>query len=81
MDEIKLEIISPERILVDAMVERVTLPGVVGPFEVLRGHAPLITSLSAGKVKYTSSGKTESFQIKSGFVEVLDNTVSVCVEV
>jgi len=80
-DVIKLEIISPEKILVDTTVEKVILPGVVGSFEVLRSHAPLITSLEAGTIKYTSKGKDERLEIKSGFVEVLKNTVSVCVEV
>ena len=48
---------------------------------VLRNHAPLITSLEKGEVKYDSEGVEGSVAIASGFVEVKDNTVTVCAEV
>ena len=81
MDEIQLHIVSPERTLVETKVSAVTLPGTLGPFEVLRNHAPLISSLEKGDVVYVSGGKETRLPIVSGFVEVRDNQVDVCVEV
>jgi len=80
MNKLKLNIVSPESTLVDAEVESVTLPGTVGPFQVLWNHAPLISSLEKGEIVYVEGGKTQSLSISSGFVEVLSNTVSACVE-
>lgn len=78
---IRLEVISPERKLYCGMVSRVFLPGVAGPFEVLKDHAPLISALSRGSVAYTSEEGDGSIGIQSGFVEVGDNRVEVCAEV
>ena len=78
---IKLEILSPEAVLVTETVEAVTLPGAAGRLQVLKDHAPLITSLEEGEISYSAGGKENSLKIKSGFVEVRDNVVSVCVEV
>lgn len=80
-DLIQLHIVSPERTLVETKVSVVTLPGTLGPFEVLRNHAPLISSLEKGDVVYVSGGKETRLPIASGFVEVRDNQVDVCVEV
>ena len=80
-DVIKLHIVSPEKVLVEKEVSCVTLPGTVGAFEVLRNHAPIISSLEKGDIVYVSDGKTERLSIVSGFVEVCNNRVDVCVEV
>lgn len=78
---INLQINSPEATLVSCMVEKVELPGVLGRFTVLRDHAPLITALDAGRVRYVpEDGEEKAVEIKSGFVEVEKNKVSVCVE-
>ena len=81
MDVIALHIVSPERTLVETTVSAVTLPGTVGPFEVLKDHAALISSLEKGDIVYVSGGKESRIPIASGFVEVCDNQVDVCVEV
>ena len=80
MNDIKLNIVSPESTVVDTEVESVTLPGTLGSFQVLRDHAPLISSLEKGEIVYVKDGQKNSIPIASGFVEVLSNTVSVCVE-
>ncbi|MBQ3765461.1 MAG: hypothetical protein II874_01825 [Bacteroidales bacterium] len=80
MDVIALHIISPEGTLVDAAVSAVTLPGTVGPFEVLKDHAALISSLEKGEIVYVSGGAEHRVPIASGFVEVHDNQVDACVE-
>ena len=75
-----LDVISPERPLVHAAVDSVELPGTKGRFEVLKGHAALISSLEKGRVVYRVGEKTESVDISSGFVEINDNHVVACVE-
>lgn len=72
---------TPEKTLVEKAVSKVSLPGSRSAFMVLRNHAPLITSLEKGDVKYDSEGVEGSVAIASGFVEVKDNTVTVCAEV
>ena len=47
-----LEILSPEKTLFRGEAERVTLPGASGEFTVLRNHAPIISALVRGNVKY-----------------------------
>ena len=81
MDVIKLHIVSPEGTLVKTTVSAVTLPGTLGPFEVLKDHAALISSLDKGDIVYVSDGKESRLSIAEGFVEVRNNQVDVCVEV
>ena len=81
MDCIALHIVSPEGTLVEQTVSAVTLPGTVGPFEVLKNHAPIISSLEKGEIVYVSEGVEHRLPIASGFVEVRKNQVDVCVEV
>ena len=78
---IKLHILSPEGPLVQAQVELVTLPGVAGPFTVLKDHAALITALAKGNIRYVEGGEEKFLPIREGFVEVGNNQVKVCVEV
>ena len=79
---LRLKVISPEKILFDGDVESVTVPGTLGEFEVLENHAPIISSLNAGKMLFVvpNEGKME-INIAGGFVEVQKNEVSLCVEV
>ena len=80
-DVIKLHIVSPEGTLVETTVSAVTLPGTLGPFEVLKNHAAIISSLEKGDIVYVSEGTEQRLSIASGFVEVRNNQVDVCVEV
>jgi len=81
MDVIALHIVSPEGTLVKTTVSAVTLPGTLGPFEVLKDHAALISSLVKGDIVYVSEGRELRLPIAEGFVEVRENKVDVCVEV
>ena len=81
MDVIQLHIVSPEGTLVEQAVSAVTLPGTVAPFEVLKDHGAIISSLTKGDIVYVSGGKESRLPIVEGFVEVRDNKVSVCVEI
>ena len=79
--DIYLHITSPEISLLGLMVGKVTLPGQSGRFTILPGHAPMISALSEGDIEYTVGGKPTLMHVKSGFVEVSGNKVSVCVEI
>ncbi len=74
---LKLKIVSPERVEFEGEVERVKVPGMMGNFEILNDHAPIISSLVKGVVEY--DGK--QLPITGGFVAVQKNEVAVCVEV
>ena len=77
-----LEILTPERKLFSGEVYGVQMPGISGSFEVLDRHAPLVSALKAGRVKVLRDRQnhTEVYQIQGGFVEVLNNRVTVLVE-
>lgn len=78
---LRLKIVSPEKIVFDGDVESVLVPGTLGSFEILNDHAPIISSLQPGKVEYaTKEGKVQ-LMVLGGFVEVLKNKVSLCVEI
>ena len=77
---LKLKIVSPEKILYDGEATSVKVPGVLGAMEILQNHAPLVSALTEGKVAYTTADGTEEIQVAGGFVEVLHNNVSLCIE-
>ena len=83
MDEelFELEIISPEKRLFTGMVEWVMLPGAKAPFTVLYNHAPLVSILCAGDIKWKIGKEKQKMTVKSGFVEVKENKVSALIEV
>lgn len=75
-----LEIITPEQTLFSGNVTSVKFPGSAGQFEVLENHAPMISTLDAGKIRVRKQGGEDvNFDVNSGFVEVLKNNVTVMV--
>lgn len=75
-----LEIISAHEVVFTGEVTSVTLPGKLGSFSVLKDHAPLISVLVKGSVKYTDAkGETGRFEIAGGLADVNNNVISVCV--
>ena len=77
-----LEILTPEKKLFSGEVFGVQLPGITGLFEVLDKHAPLVSALKSGRIKVLKdkSNHLAHYDIQSGFVEVLNNKVTVLVE-
>lgn len=76
-----LEILTPEKKIFSGEVYGVQLPGISGSFEVLNKHAPMVSALKAGKLKIlTDKTATASYNIQSGFVEVLNNKTIVLIE-
>jgi F-type H+-transporting ATPase subunit epsilon len=77
----QLEILTPLGKTFSGEVYGVQMPGLTGSFEVLNNHAPLVSGLKAGKLKILlEKNKQTYFEIESGFVEVLNNKVTVMVE-
>lgn len=77
---LKLTVTSPEGIRYEGEAERVTLPGAKGSFTLLPRHAALISSLTAGVVRFVAGGEEHKIPIAGGFAEVNQDTVSVCIE-
>lgn len=72
----QLKVITPERVLFEKEILKVSLPGQNGEMEVLPGHVPLVSLLKAGEVLVTTAeGEEEPFAIAGGFVEVIANRV------
>lgn len=76
-----LTVLTPEKMLLEVGVSKVSLPAVKGSFMVLRNHAPVISSLTEGDIVYASEDNAGRIHILSGFVEVNDNKITVCAEV
>ena len=76
-----LKIVSPERVVLTGEVDSVLVPGAMGSFEILTGHAPIISTLEEGKVVYGIKGAKTELHIVGGFVEVQKNVVNLCIEI
>jgi F-type H+-transporting ATPase subunit epsilon len=76
----RVEIITPDKALFKGEATSVVVPGVDGSMGFLNNHAPLITVLKAGDVKVKTSSGEESFTVKGGVVEVMNNMVLVLAE-
>lgn len=72
-------VVSPERTLYEGEAESVAVPGGKGRFEILKDHAPIISSLQKGELVVNGSQQLR-LDIAGGFVEVCRNEVSLCVE-
>jgi F-type H+-transporting ATPase subunit epsilon len=78
-----LEILTPEKKLYSGEVYGVQMPGISGSFEVLEKHAPIVSALKAGRVKVLKDKQQNHlafFDITGGFVEVLNNKVTLLAE-
>lgn len=80
-NELILSVVTPERsILKDAAVESIVLPGEMGQFNVLPGHANFITSLKHGVFGYRVKGEWQIAFLSGGFTQVFDGKVTVLAE-
>jgi F-type H+-transporting ATPase subunit epsilon len=79
-DTFQLEIVTPEKKVVDTAAEEIQIPGKNGYLGVLPGHAPLITELAVGQVTFRSAAKEERLAVAWGFAEVLPDKVTILAE-
>ena len=77
----ELIVLTPEKEIFQGEINSVKVPGASGQFEILNGHAPIVSSLVTGPVRIlNASGEKKEFNIEKGFVEVLNNEVSLLVQ-
>ncbi|HLN72668.1 MAG: ATP synthase F1 subunit epsilon [Methylococcaceae bacterium] len=76
-----LEIITPDKKVYSGQVRLVQLPGTKGSFEILKNHAPIISTLEKGRIKVIEeSGQILYFEVEGGVIENKDNKIIVLVE-
>ncbi|MFZ1986427.1 MAG: F0F1 ATP synthase subunit epsilon [Desulfatitalea sp.] len=80
-ENIKLEIVTPEKSVVSEEAQIVMAPGTLGEFGVLVGHTPFMTSLKLGMVRYVDKGGKERLVfVSGGFAEALPDRVTILAE-
>jgi F-type H+-transporting ATPase subunit epsilon len=67
----KLDIITPEKIVFSATVSMVGIPGTLGDFGVLEGHAPFISTIRPGVITIDTDGGLRKLAVMSGIAEVV----------
>jgi F-type H+-transporting ATPase subunit epsilon len=78
---IRLEVVTPEKYVVDEEVQIAVAPGSLGEFGVLIGHTPFLTTLKTGEMHYTDAGGTQRYVfVSGGFAEALPDKVTVLAE-
>jgi F-type H+-transporting ATPase subunit epsilon len=77
---ILLEIVTPERLAFSDEVDIVMVPGSEGELGILPHHAPLVSTLGVGELRFRKGGVEESFAIVGGFVQVRPDKVVVMAE-
>lgn len=79
---IRLEVVTPEKEVINEEAQIVMAPGSLGEFGVLIGHTPFMTSLKTGSLRYTDAKGAERYVfVSGGFAEALPNKVTVLAEV
>lgn len=74
---LKLEIVTPERKVLETDVDSVTVPTVSGEVGILPSHAPLVSALRPGVLSYTAKGVSDKLAVSGGFLEVSSDRVAV----
>lgn len=80
-DGVKIDIVSPEYLVLSEVARAVTVPGTEGYFTVLGPHAPLMTTLRPGYVTVAgAAGAAQSFFVAGGFADVSDAGITILAE-
>jgi F-type H+-transporting ATPase subunit epsilon len=80
MEKLKLEVVTPAKVVVKADVDMVVAPGTQGEFGVLPGHVLFLSGLIPGELRYTSGTEKELLALTGGFAEISDDRVSILVD-
>ena len=78
--DLTLKVLTPDGTVFEGSVEAVFLPGTKGRFEVLPGHAPIITSLTKGIIAWHPAKDGEGIAVRDGAAIVENDTVTVCAQ-
>jgi F-type H+-transporting ATPase subunit epsilon len=76
----QLQIVTPEKKVVETRAEQVQIPGKNGYLGILPGHAPLITELAVGEIKFRENSTDQLLAVAWGFAEVLPDKVTILAE-
>ncbi len=80
-DNIRLEVVTPEKSVVSEDAQIIMAPGSEGEFGVLDGHTPFLTTLKVGMLRYTdASGTEKAVFVSGGFAEALPDRVTILAE-
>jgi F-type H+-transporting ATPase subunit epsilon len=79
-DTFQLEIVTPEKKVVQTAAEEVQIPGKNGYLGIMPGHAPLITELAVGEITFREDSTEQRLAVAWGFAEVLPNKVTILAE-
>jgi len=80
-ENIRLEVVTPEKEVVSEEVQTVIAPGVLGEFGVLVGHTPFLTPIQTGVIRYMdANGEEHAVFVSGGFAEALPDKVTVLAE-
>jgi len=80
-ENIRLEVVTPEKNVVSEEAQIVAVPGTLGEFGVLIRHTPFLTTLKVGSIRYTDSdGKERCVFVSGGFAETLPDRVTILAE-
>ena len=79
-EKIKLEVVTPKGAIISDAVDIVTAPGFAGEFGVLANHAPFLSTIKVGTLRYKKDGTEEELMISGGFCEVSSNKITFLVE-
>jgi F-type H+-transporting ATPase subunit epsilon len=76
----KLIVLSPDREIFNGEVTSIKVPGTAGSFELLKNHAPIVSSLAHGEVRVRTKTDEFKFRVEKGFIELLNNEISLLVQ-
>ena len=79
-EKINLEVVTPKGAIVSEEVDIVTAPGFAGEFGVLANHAPFLSTIKIGTLRYKKDGTEEELMVSGGFCEVSNNKITFLVE-
>lgn len=76
-----ISVLTPDRTIFEGEIKSLKVPGVNGEFEILDRHAALVSALGNGNVRILeANGERRVFGIEKGFVEILNNNISLLVQ-
>ncbi|KIH77835.1 ATP synthase F1 subcomplex epsilon subunit [Geoalkalibacter ferrihydriticus] len=79
-EKLKLDLVTPYRLVLSEEVDEITAPGLMGEFGILPAHTPLLTTLQIGEFSYRKGNELFHVAVNWGFVEVENDRVTVLVE-
>jgi F-type H+-transporting ATPase subunit epsilon len=79
-EQLKLELVTPQRKVVSEAVDEITATGAQGEFGVLPGHTPFLTTMKIGELSFKQGGATKFLAVSNGYFEVVNDLVTVLVD-